>query len=54
MNLQRFQPSNGKCNIRMFFILPYKEIITLAKTLVIKGVGDGATSEARALPLFHK
>ena len=26
MNLRRFQPSNGKCNIRTFFVLPYKEI----------------------------
>ena len=29
MNLRMFQPSNGKCNIRMFFILPYKEICWL-------------------------
>ena len=33
------------------------EYSNIGKTILLpisKGVGDGATSEARALPLFHK
>ena len=37
MNLRKFQPSNGKCNIRMLFILPYKEVCWLKLILCNPG-----------------